>query len=201
MSGSSSFINARKYPRQARSAVMVETILEAAARVLETGGLEAFNTNAVAEKAGVSIGSLYQYFPAKEALLATLIRRKRMVLVEAISDVKAQAGALDLRSLIDGFIRAGLFQQLQRPRLARSLEYAEAMLPIDEETEALKRSITMAVADALRAHGVEEPEIAARDLAALTRGMADAGGLFGETDMPSLEHRVRRAAYGYLGLN
>ncbi len=85
--------------------------------------------------------------------------------------------------------------------MARSLEYAEAMLPIDEKAEALKRSITMAVADALRAHGVGDPEIAARDLAALTRGMADAGGLFGETDMPSLERRVRRASYGYLGLN
>lgn len=201
MDDSAPFINARKRPRQARSAVMVETILEAAARILETGGLEAFNTNAVAKKAGVSVGSLYQYFPAKEALLAALIRRKRMALIEAIENEKEQAGARDLRSVLDGFIRAALFQQLERPRLARSLEYAEAMLPIDEETEALKRSIAVAVAGALKVHGVADPETTARDLAALTRGLADAGGLFGKTDTPSLEQRVRRAVYGYLGLD
>nr|WP_186363590.1 hypothetical protein [Rhizobium sp. ACO-34A] len=50
------------------------------------------------------------------------------------------------------------------------------MLPIDEETEALKRSIAMAVANVSRTHGVAEPEMAARDLAALTRDMVEAGG-------------------------
>lgn len=47
---------------------MLATLLEAAAQVLEAKGLEGFNTNAVAERAGVSIGSLYQYFPSKDAL-------------------------------------------------------------------------------------------------------------------------------------
>lgn len=51
----------RKRPRQARSVATFEAILEAAARILE------INTNAVAELAGVSIGSLYQYFPSKDA--------------------------------------------------------------------------------------------------------------------------------------
>jgi len=58
---------------------------EAAARILEAAGLAALNTNAVAEKAGVSVGSLYQYFPAKESLLVTLIRRNRARLTEADS--------------------------------------------------------------------------------------------------------------------
>lgn len=180
---------------------MVETILEAAARILEVGGLAAFNTNAVADRAGVSVGSLYQYFPGKEALLTALIRRKRSELMAGIERERALASRKDLPSVVDGFIRAAIVHQLDRPRLAASLEYAEAMLPIDMETETLKRAIVDAVASVLSLHGVRDPETAARDLAALTRGMVDSAGLFGETDMASLEHRVRRAVFGYLGLN
>jgi len=65
-------IAARKRPRQARSARLVEDILEGAARVLARKGARHFTTVRVAEEAGVSIGSLYQYFPSKEALLFRL---------------------------------------------------------------------------------------------------------------------------------
>jgi AcrR family transcriptional regulator len=53
---------------------MVDSIKEAATRILKEQGVEGFNTNAVAEKAGVSIGSLYQYFGSKEALIAEIKR-------------------------------------------------------------------------------------------------------------------------------
>ena len=65
-------IAARKRPVQARSARLVADILEAAARVLAREGARHFTTVRVAEEAGVSIGSLYQYFPSKEALLFRL---------------------------------------------------------------------------------------------------------------------------------
>jgi AcrR family transcriptional regulator len=65
-------IAARKRPVQARSALLVTDILEAAARVLAREGARHFTTVRVAEEAGVSIGSLYQYFPNKEALLFRL---------------------------------------------------------------------------------------------------------------------------------
>ncbi len=65
-------ISARKSPVQARSARLVADILEAAARVLTREGARRFTTVRVAEEAGVSIGSLYQYFPSKEALLFRL---------------------------------------------------------------------------------------------------------------------------------
>lgn len=78
----------RKRPRQARSVATFEAILEAAARILESLSFAGFNTNAVAELAGVSIGSLYQYFPSKDALIVELIRRERAKLsnhiIEAI---------------------------------------------------------------------------------------------------------------------
>ncbi|MDQ3340296.1 MAG: TetR/AcrR family transcriptional regulator [Myxococcota bacterium] len=65
----------RKRPRQERSKVTVDTILAATARVLVKKGFDGLTTNAVAEAAGVSIGSLYQYFPSKEALVAALIEQ------------------------------------------------------------------------------------------------------------------------------
>ena len=62
-------VSARKQPRQARSTQLVADILEAAARVLVRDGAHRFTTARVAEAAGVSVGSLYQYFPNKEAIL------------------------------------------------------------------------------------------------------------------------------------
>lgn len=63
----------RKQPRQSRSRETVSTILAATSRVLVKRGFDGLTTNAVAAAAGVSIGSLYQYFPNKEALVAGLI--------------------------------------------------------------------------------------------------------------------------------
>ncbi|WP_263263153.1 TetR family transcriptional regulator [Pseudomonas sp. RIT-PI-S] len=65
-------ISPRKQPQQARSAELVAAILQAAAQVLAQEGAHRFTTARVAEKAGVSIGSLYQYFPNKAAILFRL---------------------------------------------------------------------------------------------------------------------------------
>jgi AcrR family transcriptional regulator len=65
-------ISARKSPRQSRSTQLVDAILEAAIRVLSREGAQRFTTARVAEAAGVSVGSLYQYFPNKEAILFRL---------------------------------------------------------------------------------------------------------------------------------
>lgn len=65
-------ISARKQPVQVRSTQLVADILEAAVRVLASDGARSFTTARVAEKAGVSVGSLYQYFPNKEAILFRL---------------------------------------------------------------------------------------------------------------------------------
>ena len=62
-------LKARKVPGQARSQETVSVILEASARILESDGLRGFNTNAIAERAGVSVGSLYQYFSNKDAIV------------------------------------------------------------------------------------------------------------------------------------
>jgi AcrR family transcriptional regulator len=74
----------RKVPRQARSRAQVEALLDAAAHLLREGGYPALTTNHIAERAGVSIGSLYQFFPGKEAVVAALVERTARRQVEAV---------------------------------------------------------------------------------------------------------------------
>ena len=189
-------LQARKQPLQARSAATVGVILEAAARILEERGLTGLNTNLVAQRAGVSIGSLYQYFPGKEALLAALIRDARAGLLEAVQQICAQGGLLSAQLRV--LIRAAVHHQLHRPQLMRHLEYAELMLPLDQETAALNDALLNALQDLLVAHAVREAEVTARDLIAISRGMIDSAGLAGESDAAALENRVWRAVSGYL---
>jgi AcrR family transcriptional regulator len=67
---------ARRSPQQQRSLYKLELILEAAMRLLDEGGMASLNTNAVAATAGISVGTLYQYFPDKEAILDALMVRE-----------------------------------------------------------------------------------------------------------------------------
>lgn len=68
------FVTKRKKPSQKRALATIRAIREAALQVLEQGGLEKFSTTRVAERAGVSVGSLYQYFRDREELLDSLVR-------------------------------------------------------------------------------------------------------------------------------
>ncbi len=84
-------------PRQPRARHKVELILEAAIRLLDKGGLPMLTTNAVADTAGVSIGTIYQYFPNKEAILEALADREIAVLsarVLAVLDAPPRSGPL-----------------------------------------------------------------------------------------------------------
>ena len=82
----------RKLPTQGRAKVTVDAILEATARILRTSGFEGLTTNKVAEAAGVSVGSLYQYFPGKDALVTALLiergDRQNQILLSALAAAK-----------------------------------------------------------------------------------------------------------------
>ncbi|HEY6882244.1 MAG TPA: TetR/AcrR family transcriptional regulator [Polyangiales bacterium] len=79
-------LRARRRPRQARSQVTVSAILEAAARVLLKHGYQGCTTKEVAEIAGVGIGSLYEYFPNKEALIAAVVEREAERHMDVLKD-------------------------------------------------------------------------------------------------------------------
>jgi AcrR family transcriptional regulator len=96
----------RRNPRQARSRATWAAIIEAAAQVLERDGAAGFNTNSVAERAGVSIGTLYQYFPDKQAILAAAAKRE---LTEDSAAPAARRRALieALIAMVEGLGRFG----------------------------------------------------------------------------------------------
>jgi AcrR family transcriptional regulator len=100
----------RKAPRQARSRATVDTILAAAARVLVKDGFERTTTNRVADAAGVSIGSLYQYFPSKEALVAALVTahvdEMRGLVLAALEEVRGLPLRPAARRMIELLIEA-----------------------------------------------------------------------------------------------
>jgi AcrR family transcriptional regulator len=103
-------VKSRKEAVQGRSKATVEAILRATAHILVRGGYETMTTNRVAEDAGVSIGSLYQYFPNKEAIVSALIDRHledqmqwlRQAAMRAMTEPLEEAA----RTLIDGLIAA-----------------------------------------------------------------------------------------------
>ncbi|TIT73203.1 MAG: helix-turn-helix transcriptional regulator, partial [Mesorhizobium sp.] len=67
--------NPRKNASQERSRATMDALIEATARILVRDGFDKASTNRIAEEAGVSVGSLYQYYPGKEALVAAVIDR------------------------------------------------------------------------------------------------------------------------------
>ncbi len=77
----------RRTPRQSRSEATVEAILEAAFQLLEQGGVEILTTNHIAERAGVSVGTLYQYFGGKQAILAALAQRRAAAARDRIAEI------------------------------------------------------------------------------------------------------------------
>lgn len=188
----------RKAPQQARSAETVRVIVEAAARVLEQAGLGTFTTNAVAERAGVSIGSLYQYFPGKEALIGALIVRETSLL---IADCEASLAAATGTQALSELIAAAVTHQLRRPVLARLLDVEEARLPMNEDTQRVTARLQAILLDVLSRPDLAQqpkPDVAAQDVMAIVKGIVDAAGERGELDQADLGSRVRRAVYGYL---
>ena len=96
----------RKRPQQERSRITVEAVLEAAAQVLERDGYADLTTTAVAERAGVSIGTLYQYFPDKDAVIAGLVEDWLAGEVQDMKRVFEGAESLDLEDAADRLVEA-----------------------------------------------------------------------------------------------
>jgi AcrR family transcriptional regulator len=113
-------VNKRRIPHQARAAETVTAILEGAAQVLEAGGLAAFTTNAVAERAGVSIGTLYQYFADKNALLRALAEREMSATLAAVAKVLRGDSEITTEGRERAMVRAiiNAFHGRQRARKA-----------------------------------------------------------------------------------
>jgi AcrR family transcriptional regulator len=191
-------IQLRKHPRQSRSRAKVEGILAAAADIVSGRGLDAVTTNAVAAQAGISIGSLYQYFPHKAALLAALIRDERANLLESVERIVCSDAAKNLSRLVGELIEATVAHYTARPALSRTLNLAQTHLPPDPAASEFSDRITALIAARLDELAIPRPETTAHDILAILRGMIDAASGSEPGDRSALTDRTRRAVMGYL---
>ncbi len=108
----------RKLPSQARATQTVDAIIEAATQILQNDGEERLNTNRIAERAGVSIGSLYQYFADKEAIIEAIARRERNKILATIVKSLSAANPPDPESAVREIVRTliGAFARRRRAR-------------------------------------------------------------------------------------
>lgn len=96
----------RKFPRQERAVATVEAILEASARLLARDGWSKATTNRIAAAAGVSVGSLYQYFPSKDAIAVELLRRYRERLTATVARKLAQTERVTFEGAVGTLLEA-----------------------------------------------------------------------------------------------
>jgi AcrR family transcriptional regulator len=112
-------LSPRKTPRQERSRATVEALLEATTDILIREGYTKLTTNRIAERAGVNIASLYQYFPGKEAIVAELRRRHGADQRAALRQVLAEHRVGELESTIRTLVSVGVAGHAHAPRLHR----------------------------------------------------------------------------------
>lgn len=151
----------RRQPRQARSQHMVEAILEATARVLVERGYAGTNTNLVAERAGVSVGSVYQYFPNKDSLVTALHERHAAQMYLAIDTVLASTRPRSLRGHIEAIVHAFLAAHQVEPALHKVLEKEFPFFDAPKDGSPADASIFRRVRDLLEEH---RTQIAQRNL-------------------------------------
>ena len=162
--------------------------------------MDGLNTNLVAQRAGVSVGTLYQYFPNKDALIVALSKREGAVFfAEAEAALHEPTGQRALKHLIT----VSVHQQLRRPALARALDFEENRPAIAKELATSKAAFHEVIRQILARDDIPpQPnvETATDDLIAIVRAIVDGAGERGESDRRDLENRVSRTLYGYLGI-
>jgi AcrR family transcriptional regulator len=196
-------LSPRKRPSQARSERTVALLLEAAARVLQERGLEGYTTNAVAERCGVSVGSLYQYFPNKDALMSALVLQAHLRTAHYLDALRPSTAVQPLEEAIEAMVRGPVADAHAAPRLMQVLEFEEQRLPRSLELEAAEEAIHRNVRALLAPHlagGTTEEQAAeaAHRMIGIVQGVLDQASHHpprGER----LERVVARAVIGYLG--
>ena len=151
----------RKSASQKRSRAMVETLLDATARVLTREGYDRASTNRIAAVAGVSVGSLYQYFPNKEALVAALVARHNRDILQLIRNAMKEVASSNLATAMRALVKAAVDAHLVDSALHRIFAEQVPRMGQLAKIEALQRETFLLI----RAYLEERrDEISVRDL-------------------------------------
>jgi AcrR family transcriptional regulator len=155
----------RKMASQRRSRATVQALVEATARILIKEGFARASTNKIAATAGVSIGSLYQYFPSKEALVAAVIERHAQELSQVASDTFLRVASRPIEIAVRELVAAGINAHRVDPKLHRVLDEEVPRTGRLENVDAVLRSASTLLRSYLEAHR-SEIDVADLDLAA-----------------------------------
>jgi len=151
----------RKVPRTRAAAEIVDAIVEAAEQVLETEGVAALTTNRVAEHAGVSVGTLYQYFPNKYALAGAIFDRQ-IAAYDALFAAAIAAGGTPYDIILA--IGDGLVAKFERrPNIHRALRALRTAAEVHERIDAMLAKMQVGMTALLVRQNI--PEQRARDIA------------------------------------
>jgi len=194
----------RKQPKQERSREMVETILAAAARVFVREGYARATTNRIAAAAGISVGSLYQYFPGKDAIAVALLRRHRARIIETVAkhlaDIDEASLEARIRELFEAMIEAhGLDPGLHRvliENVLRTSARAE-MIGFEDRVEEVIVEKLKSAAEDIQARDLELAAfILVRTVMAITHAAVVDRPEYAKD--PRLVREVTRMIVGYL---
>ena len=194
----------RKRPSQARSQLTVEVILDAAAQVFEAHGYGAGTTNRIAQRAGVSIGSVYEYFPNKDAIVVALAERELARERQEILDLLEGSGDEGLAGVLRQFVETIVGFHARSPGLHRIL-FDEAEHPPEAHACVLRfeESLAHTLERVLRRRrlGVGDADLAAHIVVQTTESLAHRFVLRGihGLDQDTFVAEVTRLLASYLG--
>lgn len=195
----------RKTPRQTRSAATVEAIHTATIQVLLADGVGRLTTTRVAERAGVSVGTMYQYYPHKQALLFAIVERQLDLIVMAMLTAVEGLEGHDLQGVAEGLATAWLDAKMADVVSSRAIYGIAAEFDLAELMDGAKVILVEAISSLLRAvpdARFTDPNSTAFMLTALLGGsvrvVMEAGT--SEDDFERLRQELPRACYGYLKL-
>lgn len=124
-------LDPRKKPQQRRSRVTLDTLFEATIQVLLANGLDNITTIQIADRAGVSVGSLYQYFPNKRALLAAVVKRHVGQVVDATIEACNSVHGKTIAEMCATMMAAFVAAKTRRPEVSRALYLPSAAVNAD----------------------------------------------------------------------
>jgi AcrR family transcriptional regulator len=138
-----------RLPVQARSAYTVEAIFEATIQVLVLNGMQSLTTTKVAERAGVSVGTLYQYFPNKNALLLATLERHLDSVVTAVEKACTAAKGQPVKVMAETLVRAYIEAKFREPEASRALYAVASVVASVDVVGRMTRRSQAALSDTL----------------------------------------------------
>lgn len=199
-----SLVEPRKLPRQERSRATVDAILRAGAQVLARDGYNKASTNRIAELAGVSIGSLYQYFPNKDALVMAIAEEHSRTMVALLAEAAGHRGE-SLEGAIRVFVRGMIRAHAIDPGVHRALVQQVLHLGIEafRNQQVAARMMVQRLLEEERKHlQVANPEVTAFVLVAAVEGVIHSA-VFEQAELlanPAFEEELVRMVLRYLGI-